>query len=52
MHSSCKDWIEDVTTSMHDVSFAYARFPHENDYEIVSEELVKTLLDVIKSSHF
>ena len=52
VHSSCKDWIEDVTTSMHDVSFAYAPFPHENDYEIVSEELVKTLLDVIKSSHF
>lgn len=50
LHSSCKDWLEDPTTMMHDVSFAYALAPHENDYEIVSQEFVEQLLQVVKNS--
>lgn len=50
VHSSCKDWLEDCTTAMHDVSFAYAPFPHENEYEIVSEIFVKQLLDEVEKN--
>lgn len=50
VHSSCKDWLQDPTTMMHDVSFAYALAPHENDYEIVSQELVEQLLDIVEKN--
>lgn len=50
VHSSCKDWLEDCTTAMHDVSFAYAPFLHENEYEIVSEIFVKQLLDEVEKN--
>ncbi len=41
IHSSCKDWLIDRTTTMNNVSYAY----HEKyDYEIVSEEKVKKLM--------
>ena len=45
IHSSCKEWLIDKTTTMNNVSYAY----HEKyDYEIVSEEKVKKLIDQCK----
>ncbi|WP_288208777.1 hypothetical protein [uncultured Catenibacterium sp.] len=41
IHSSCKDWINDPTTQTCDVSYAYALAPHENNYDIISVNLVK-----------
>lgn len=44
VHSSCKDWLTDPTTHTHEVSYAYAPSPHENDYDIVSSELVEKIV--------
>ena len=43
VHSSCKDWINDPTTKTHEVSYSYAPAPHENDYDVVSIELVEEI---------
>lgn len=43
IHSSCKDWKIDPTTTMNGVSYAYH---NENDYEIVSEKKVKQLITI------
>lgn len=48
VHSSCKDWINDPTTKTHEVSYAYAPYPHENDYDVVSKELVEKIVESIK----
>ena len=48
VHSSCKDWVNDPTTQTHEVSYAYAPFPHENDYDVVSKELVEKIVESIK----
>lgn len=47
VHSSCKDWINDPTTSGKDVTYSYAAVPHENDYDVVSQDLVNTLVNSI-----
>lgn len=47
VHSSCKDWINDPTTTGKDVSYSYAATPHENDYDVVSQELVRQLVNSI-----
>lgn len=47
VHSSCKDWINDPTTSSASVSYSYALTPHENDYDVVSKELVELLVKSI-----
>ncbi len=47
VHSSCKDWINDPTTSMNYVSYTYASSPHENDYDVVSQQLVEELINSI-----
>lgn len=44
VHSSCKDWINDPTTSKNHVSYAYANSPHENDYDVVCLDLVKKIV--------
>lgn len=44
VHSSCKAWQTDPTTSCHHVSYAYAPSPHENDYDVVSRELVEKIV--------
>ena len=45
-HSSCRYWENDPTTTGTDVSYAY----HDDyDYDCVSEELVKKLVDVSKT---
>ena len=47
VHSSCKDWICDPTTACHEVSYAYAPFPHESDYDVVSQELVQAIVESV-----
>ena len=47
VHSSCKDWISDPTTSGEDVTYSYAPAPHENDYDVVSAQLVSQLVNSI-----
>lgn len=47
VHSSCKDWIYDPTTSSTSVSYSYAPAPHENDYDVVSKDLVEKLVKSI-----
>lgn len=48
VHSSCKDWKEDPTTSCNHVSYSYAASPHELDYDIVSKELVEKIIKQLK----
>ena len=45
VHSSCKDWMTDPTTTSHGVTYGFAEPPHENCYDVVSEALVRKLLD-------
>ncbi|MDE6952840.1 MAG: copper homeostasis protein CutC [Erysipelotrichales bacterium] len=47
VHSSCKDWVNDPTTSCHHVSYSFALSPHENDYDVVSKELVEKIIKVL-----
>ncbi len=47
VHSSCKDWCCDETTSGKNVSYSYAPQPHENDYDMVSEVLVKKIIESV-----
>lgn len=47
VHSSCKDWIKDPTTVVNGVSYAFAPTPNEGAYDVVSEELVRGLLESI-----
>lgn len=49
VHSSCKDWILDLTTSTTDVSYSYGDESHKDYYDVVNQELVKKLIkNVIK----
>lgn len=43
VHSSCKDWSYDPTTSGKTVNYCYGETPHQNDYDKVSQELVEQL---------
>ena len=45
-HSSCKDWREDPTTCGGKVSYSFAAEPHQSCYDIVSEELVRKLVQI------
>lgn len=45
VHSSCKSWREDRTTTGGHVTYRFAPAPHENDYDVVSEELVRKLVE-------
>lgn len=44
IHSSCKDWRNDPTTSGEFVNYCYGPADHENDYDMVSQELVEKLV--------
>lgn len=44
VHSSCKGWREDPTTTGEEVSYSYAEGIHKNDYDVVEEMLVKELV--------
>lgn len=48
IHSSCKDWLEDLTTSSDSVSYSYADGIYKNSYDIVSKELVECLIKSVK----
>lgn len=47
IHSSCKDWLPDPTTSANQVSYRFAEPPNENCYDAVSAGLVRQLLECI-----
>lgn len=47
VHSSCKDWLSDSTTSANGVTYAYADEAHHNDYDVVSLELVKKIVETV-----
>lgn len=47
VHSSCKGWRHDPTTRGEEVSYAYADDPHETDYDVVDEELVRKLVGLV-----
>lgn len=44
VHSSCKGWREDPTTSGEYVNYRFAPAPHEDSYDAVDEELVRKLV--------
>lgn len=48
VHSSCKNWLTDPTTSGNQVTYAFAEAPHENDYDVVDAELVHKLVESVK----
>ena len=45
VHSSCKGWMCDPTTTGEEVTYTYASKFHVNDYEVVDEKLVKELIE-------
>lgn len=45
IHSSCKTWVEDPTTHKNNVSYSYANAPNEMNYDVVSYELVKNMIE-------
>lgn len=47
VHSSCKGWLCDPTTTGEEVSYSYAAEPHANDYDVVDVELVKKLVESV-----
>jgi len=47
VHSSCKGWVQDPTTTGTEVSYSYAEIPHANDYDMVDEKLVRELVESI-----
>lgn len=44
IHSSCKTWRTDLTTSGKDVNYCYGPEGHRDDYDVVSLDLVKQLV--------
>lgn len=44
VHSSCKSWLCDSTTTGAEVSYSYAEAPHGNDYDVVDAKAVKKLV--------
>lgn len=47
VHSSCKGYKSDPTTIGNDVSYAYLPEPHQFDYDVVEEKLVRDLREVL-----
>lgn len=50
LHSSCKGYHEDPTTSNNHVSYSYLSGSHINDYEVVDAELVQRLVNSVKQA--
>lgn len=48
VHSSCKEWINDTTTSNENISYAYAEKKYENCYDVVSKKLVEKLIKSVE----
>lgn len=49
VHSSCKSYLQDPTTAMNNVSYAYLSGEHEKDYDVVDVELVRQLVREVKA---
>lgn len=49
VHSSCKAWLFDPTTTTNNVSYSFASGEHENDYDVVSADAVSKLVKAVKS---
>lgn len=49
VHSSCKDWIKDKTTSINSVSYNYADEKNKDCYDVVSKEIVEKLIKSVMS---
>ena len=47
VHSYCKNWKYDPTTTGQEVSYGFAASPHDNDYDVVDETLVRQLVESI-----
>lgn len=47
VHSSCKGWVKDSTTTGEEVSYSYAGGVHEDDYDVVDEKLVRKLVESV-----
>ena len=47
VHSSCKDWLHDTTTTIGHVSYSYAEGEHKDDYDVVDRSLVEKLVSSI-----
>lgn len=47
VHSSCKGYRSDSTTSGKFVNYCYAGEPHQNDYDVVDEVLVRKIVNSI-----
>ena len=45
VHSSCKGWANDPTTTGEEVSYSYVEGVHGNDYDVVDEKLVRELVE-------
>lgn len=52
VHSSCKDYLTDPTTEGNDVTYAYLPAPHSSEYDVVSMEKVKELVEAVKQMLF
>ncbi len=44
VHSSCKGWVNDPTTTGKAVNYCYAASPNENNYDVVKKELVEQIV--------
>ena len=49
VHSSCKDYEEDPTTSGKSVTYSYYTGTHANDYESVNQENVEKLVNSLQN---
>lgn len=47
IHSSCRGWANDPTTTGAEVSYSYAGLSHADDFEVVDEGIVKKLVAVL-----
>ena len=47
IHSSCRDWSEDITTETTHVTFSYDENEHRNSYEYVNGILVRELVQTV-----
>lgn len=46
VHSSCRDWTRDCTTRGEKVGYSFGAAPHEDDYDGVSENLVRKMVEL------
>ena len=48
VHSSCKSYRHDSTTTGEEVTYSYLEGIHKNDYDVVDEKLVRELVESVK----